>query len=64
MNLREKQLMQEIPLMKCGNRTEFFQRLQWLSEGMLHNHLEHVIDYRVDPKEIELYWRYKGEKPC
>lgn len=28
------------PLMRCGNVTEFKQRLQWLSEGMLHCHLE------------------------
>jgi len=59
MNSHEKQLMKEVPLMKCGNKTEFNQRLQWLSEGMLRNHLEHVIFYTPDQTEIQQYRKYK-----
>jgi hypothetical protein len=36
----EHWLKQVQPLMRTPNRTEFKQRLQWLSEGMLHEHLE------------------------
>lgn len=57
----EARLIEKMPLMKCGNRPEFRQRLQWLSEGMLRNHLEHVIHYTPDPTEIEAYLQYKEE---
>lgn len=59
MNKKQRDLMKEIPLMKCGNMTEFYQRLQWLSEGMLRNHLMHIIHYKIDPIEIEQYKQYK-----
>jgi hypothetical protein len=52
-------LVQAVPLMKCANALEFKQRLQWLSEGMLRNHLQGVIAYTPDPQEIEAYQRYK-----
>ena len=45
--------------MSCKNHTEFMQRLQWLSEGMLRNHLTPIVDYRIDPAEIEQYRKYK-----
>lgn len=64
MNSREKQLMNEIPLMKCGNKLEFKQRLQWLSEGMLRHHLSGG-GWPPDLTEIETYRQYKeaiGEK--
>lgn len=48
------------PRMKVRNKAEFQQRLQWLSEGMLRNHLESVEYYRPDPKEIALYRRFRG----
>ena len=51
--------MQKEPLMICSNMPEFYQRLQWLSEGMLRNHLESVIYYTPDQKEIALYKAYK-----
>ena len=61
MNSAEASLIEKVPLMKCGNRAEFRQRLQWLSEGMLRNHLEHVIHYTQDPAEIEAYKAYREE---
>jgi hypothetical protein len=51
------------PLLKCGNKTEFMQRLQWLSEGMLRNHLEHVIDYKPNEVEIQQYEAYRRLHP-
>jgi hypothetical protein len=63
MKPHEKQLMKDYPLMKCGNKTEFLQRLQWLSEGMLQNHLLHVIDYVVNKEEILLYNIYRSIYP-
>jgi hypothetical protein len=44
--------------MKCGNVLEFNQRLQWLSEGMLKNHLTGVISYAIDQNEIMLYQEF------
>jgi hypothetical protein len=61
MNSAKARLIEKMPLMQCGNQTEFRQRLQWLSEGMLRNHLEHVICYTSDLVEIEAYLRYKEE---
>ena len=52
-----KELMDSYGSMKCKNLTEFQQRLQWLSEGMLKNHMagkSHVIN----KEEIELYQDY------
>lgn len=53
-------LMVEYPYMCCANSIEFKQRLQWLSEGMLKNHLESVIHYKINQDEINLYKKYKG----
>ena len=63
MNLAEleRRLKAEHPLLKCGNRREFKQRLQWLSEGMLRNNLQHITHYQVDLQEIEAYRRYKED---
>ena len=58
MNSREKRLMEEVPLMKCGNKLEFKQRLQWLSEGMLQHNLTNG-GWPPDQAEIETYRRYK-----
>ena len=55
--------MEKVPLMKCANRMEFQQRLQWLSEGMLRNHVEHVVDYKIDHEEIEQYREFKSSQP-
>ncbi len=54
-------LLSAEPLMRCGNSVEFKQRLQWLSEGMLHNHLNSIISYVPDQREIELYRQYREE---
>lgn len=52
-------LISAAPYMKCGNKAEFRQRLQWLSEGMLRNHMESIINYTPDRVEIDLYRTYK-----
>ena len=61
--MNEKALIRVNPLLKCGNKTEFMQRLQWLSEGMLRNHLEHVIDYKPNEAEIQQYEAYRRLHP-
>lgn len=53
-----KELMNKYEYMKCGNVLEFNQRLQWLSEGMLKNHLTGVISYAIDQNEIMLYQEF------
>jgi len=58
-NQAERLLAEFVPLMRCGNRVEFMQRLQWLSEGMLGNQLDSVINYKPDQSEIETYKRFK-----
>jgi hypothetical protein len=55
----KKLLMEAYPLMKCANSFEFQHRLQWLSEGMLKNHMEQVVNYSFNTEEIELYRAYK-----
>lgn len=64
MNLSELEeaLKREHPHLRCGNRTEFRQRLQWLSEGMLRNHIEHIRHYSVDLQEMEAYRRFKERR--
>ena len=59
----QKQLMQDVPHMKCANVTEFKQRLQWLSEGTLRNHMESLIGCEIDQAEIEQYRKFK-ESTC
>jgi hypothetical protein len=55
------ELIAAAPLMKCGNTLEFNQRLQWLSEGMLANHLNSVVNYTPNQTEIALYHKYKAD---
>jgi len=57
-----KELMNTYEYMKCGNLAEFNQRLQWLSEGMLKNHITHVVNYVINMKEIELYQEYREKR--
>lgn len=59
MNAKEKQLMRDVPYMACGNRLEFQQRLQWLSEGMLRNHMENITAYTINQSEITTYQKFK-----
>jgi hypothetical protein len=53
-----KELMNSYEFMKCNNLTEFQQRLQWLSEGMLKNHITQNGNYVINIQEIELYQEY------
>ena len=62
LNALRKQLMNEYPYMKCGNLEEFKQRLQWLSEGMLKNHLTNDRDYKINEEEIALYQAYRKKR--
>lgn len=57
----ERVLAQKHPwlLRNCGNRTEFRQRMQWLSEGMLRNHMEGVHHYKIDPQEVDDFNHFK-----
>lgn len=51
-----KELMAKYEPMRCANVLEFNHRLQWLSEGMLHNHLYPTNErYTINQHEIELY---------
>jgi len=57
-----KELMNAYEYMKCANLEEFKQRLLWLSEGMLKNHITHVVNYVINMKEIELYQEYREKR--
>ena len=56
-----KELMKAYGYMECGNLEEFKQRLQWLSEGMLKNHLT-GSGHKPDANEIELYQQYREQR--
>ena len=60
--MKTSELTGAAPYMKCGNKLEFQQRLQWLSEGMLRNHMDSVRDYVPDQEEIKLYRQHKELK--
>jgi hypothetical protein len=58
---KRQAFMAKYEYMRCKHIEEFKQRLQWLSEGMLKNHMTnggHVID----AYEIELYKEYKDKE--
>lgn len=57
-----KELMASYEYMRCANLVEFKQRLQWLSEGMLKNHLTASGSHIVNMKEIELYQDYREKR--
>jgi hypothetical protein len=59
-NPAKKNLLKAYPLLDVSNNLEFKQRLAWLSEGMLRNHMESVINYKKDPQEIEAYLTYRS----
>lgn len=54
-----KDLMRKYEFMRCGNLEEFKQRLQWLSEGMLQNHILGQVHYKPRQDEIDLYNEYR-----
>ena len=56
-----KELMNAYEYMKCANLEEFKQRLQWLSEGMLKNHIT-AVGHLVNMQEIELYQEYREKR--
>ena len=57
-----KKLMDSYEYMKCANLVEFKQRLQWLSEGMLKNHITNGKSHMVNMEEIELYQDYREKR--
>lgn len=60
-----KKLISKHPLLDVLNKVEQRQRLQWLSEGMLHNHINHIPNYIVNETEKTDYLEYaKGYKEC
>ena len=56
-----KELINAYEYMKCANLEEFKQRLQWLSEGMLKNHIT-AVGHLVNMQEIELYQEYREKR--
>ena len=61
---RLQRLCEAQPLMAGPlSRVEFQQRLQWLSEGMLANHLVHQDTRSPSPEEIAAYRQYKDDQP-
>ena len=62
LNALRKELMNSYEYMKTPNLEEFKQRLQWLSEGMLKNHIMGNYSYTVNMKEIELYQEYREKR--
>ena len=56
------ELMNKYEFMRCANSLEFNQRLQWLSEGMLKNHLTSVICYSIDQNEVKLFNEYSYQR--
>ena len=54
------QLIINQPLMLTPNKQEFLQRLVWLNEGMLKNHLNSMMDYTIDQQEMKDYQTYKS----
>jgi len=62
LNALRKELMNSYEYMKTPNLEEFKQRLQWLSEGMLKNHMMGNYYHTVNMKEIELYQEYREKR--
>lgn len=62
LNALRKELMSKYEYMQCGNLEEFKQRLQWLSEGMLKNHLLATGSHTPNQKEIDLYNEYRDAR--
>ena len=58
LNTLRKELMNSYEYMKCRNLEEFKQRLQWLSEGMLKNHMTGGKTTVINMEEIKLYKEY------
>lgn len=62
LNALKKELMDTYEYMRCVNLLEFNQRLTWLSEGMLKNHITKVEDYSPNLQEIALYNEYREKR--
>lgn len=61
--MNKVELVRAYPLMKCGNVSEFKQRLDWLSQGMLANHLyPEKFGWKPRQEEIDLYNKYIENK--
>ncbi len=61
LNALRKELMNQYEYMRCGNLDEFKQRLDWLSQGMLKNHIT-AVGHKPNQKEIELYNEYRAKR--
>ena len=62
LNTLRKELMNSYEYMKCANLEEFKHRLQWLSEGMLKNHMTDGKSTVINREEIELYQEYRKKR--
>ena len=62
LNILRKELMNSYEYMKCENLEEFKQRLQWLSEGMLKNHMTNGKSTVINSEEIKLYQEYRKKR--
>jgi hypothetical protein len=62
LNALRKELMNTYEYMRCANLLEFNQRLTWLSEGMLKNHIMKVGNYSPNLQEIALYNEYREKR--
>jgi hypothetical protein len=57
--MTKAELLEAHPLLKVNNKLEFKQRLAWLSDGMLYNHLNGIINYTINEQEKRDYLQYK-----
>ena len=62
LNILRKDLMNSSEYMKCENSEEFKHRLQWLSEGMLKNHMTNGKSTVINSEEIKLYQEYRKKR--
>ena len=62
LNILRKELMNSYEYMKCANLEEFKHRLQWLSEGMLKNHMTGGKSTVINSEEIKLYQEYRKKR--
>ena len=62
LNSLRKELMNSYEYMKCANLEEFKHRLQWLSEGMLKNHMTDGKSTVINREEIKIYQEYRKKR--
>jgi hypothetical protein len=62
LNKLRNDLKNRYEYMQCGNLLEFNHRLQWLSEGMLKNHITNDVRDVKNMQEIALYQEFKDNR--